>query len=158
MYNMTDIVDRATRSRMMSGIRGKNTKPEMIVRRGLHRLGYRFRLHDRNLPGSPDLALPKWNAVIFVHGCYWHRHTGCKYAYTPKSNTDFWKKKLGRNSERDLEHQKTLSETGWRILIVWECSLKHQDIGRSKTIEQISQWLLSSAQLDEIPKRRELSL
>ncbi len=122
---MTDIVDQATRSRMMSSIKGKNTKPEMMVRRWLHSLGYRFRLHRKDLPGKPDIVLPKYNLVIFVHGCFWHQHQGCHYAYTPASNSEKWKAKLEGNQQRDQVQQQLLLEMGWRVLTIWECGLKH---------------------------------
>jgi DNA mismatch endonuclease (patch repair protein) len=118
---MADIVSKEARSKMMSGIKGKNTKPEMLVRSMLHKMGYRFRLHMKDLPGKPDIVLPKYHTVVFVHGCFWHRHSGCKYAYTPKSRTDFWNEKLNRNIERDQSNCKILVEMGWRVLTVWEC-------------------------------------
>lgn len=122
---MPDVVDPPTRSRMMSGIRGKNTKPELIIRRYLHSCGFRFRLHRKDLPGQPDLILPKYKTVIFVHGCFWHRHGGCKYATSPKSRASFWEEKLGRNVIRDQEHLNALIAMGWRVVVVWECGLKH---------------------------------
>ncbi|WP_010324919.1 very short patch repair endonuclease [Marinobacterium stanieri] len=122
---MTDIVDQATRSRMMSSIKGKNTKPEMAVRRWLHAQGYRYRLHRKDLPGKPDLVLPKYNLVIFVNGCFWHQHPGCHYAYTPASNNEKWKAKLEGNRQRDQIQQQQLLDMGWRVLIIWECGLKH---------------------------------
>src|SRR5690348_5185571 len=120
---MVDVVDRATRSRMMSGIRGRNTKPELIVRSYLHRAGLRFRLHA-NLPGKPDLVFPKYRTVVFVHGCFWHRHAGCKYAATPSSNAAFWKRKFAENVGRDEAVRKALRKAGWRVLTVWECQLR----------------------------------
>jgi DNA mismatch endonuclease (patch repair protein) len=119
-----DVVDATTRSRMMSGIRSKDTKPEMIVRRYLHSRGFRFRLHARNLPGSPDLVLPKHKAAIFVHGCFWHRHQGCRYATTPASNADRWQQKFDGNVERDQRKAKALDAAGWRVFVVWECDLR----------------------------------
>ena len=110
----------------MSRIRGKDTAPELIVRSLLHRLGYRFRLHRRDLPGHPDIVLPKYRAVIFVHGCYWHRHKGCRFAYTPKTRTDFWQRKFDENIERDRKAVKTLRQAGWRVLIVWECQTSNE--------------------------------
>jgi DNA mismatch endonuclease (patch repair protein) len=118
---MADIVDSAKRSRMMSGIRGKNTKPEIAVRKHLHRLGLRFRLHDARLPGRPDLVLPRYKAIVHVHGCYWHQHSGCKFAYMPKSNQQFWKTKLDGNVRRDRETAQRLQSLGWRVFVVWEC-------------------------------------
>ena len=116
-----DIVDQETRSRMMGRIRGKDTKPEVAVRRVAHALGYRFRLHSRDIPGTPDLAFPGRRKVVFVHGCYWHRHEGCSFAYTPKSNTEFWTNKFDRNVARDAEVLTTLRQEGWDSLIIWEC-------------------------------------
>lgn len=118
-----DIVTPEKRSKMMSGIRGKNTAPEVAVRKLAHRLGYRFRLHRRDLPGSPDLVFPCLKKVIFVHGCFWHRHPGCKLAYTPKSNTDFWLKKLNANVCRDTAAQQALAILGWESMVVWECEV-----------------------------------
>lgn len=121
---MTDIVDSATRSRMMAGIRGKNTRPELIVRRFLHSEGFRYRLHDCKLPGKPDIVLPKYKLAIFVHGCFWHRHQGCRYATSPEQNREKWQEKFRGNIERDQKQIKQLLEQGWRILVIWECALK----------------------------------
>jgi DNA mismatch endonuclease (patch repair protein) len=126
---MTDIVDSSTRSRMMAGIQGKDTTPEMQIRRGLHALGFRFRLHDRKLPGRPDLVLPGYRAVIFVHGCFWHHHPGCHYATMPATRPDFWQKKFRENRERDARNRQKLEEQGWRVFTVWECGLKHDPEG-----------------------------
>lgn len=117
-----DIVDRATRSRMMSRIRGRDTKPELLVRSGLHRQGLRFTLHAR-LPGHPDIVLPRFRTAIFVHGCFWHRHPGCKYATTPSGNADFWQRKFSENVGRDARVQRALEETGWRVMTIWECEV-----------------------------------
>ena len=116
-----DVVSPEKRSLMMAGIKGKNTKPEMIVRKMVHGMGFRFRLHRRNLPGSPDLVFPRLRRVIFVHGCFWHRHPGCRLAYTPKSNTQFWLEKLEANVRRDALALKALDTLNWEVLIVWEC-------------------------------------
>ena len=124
---MTDHITQQHRSWNMSRIKGWITKPEIIVRSMLHRMGYRFRLHRKDLPGKPDIVLPKHNTVIFVHGCFWHRHPGCRYATTPKSNTEFWQKKFDRNVARDKQNQATLKATGWRVLVVWECELRDLD-------------------------------
>lgn len=121
-----DVVTRETRSRMMSGIRSADTKPEMAVRRYLHRRGFRYRLHARDLPGSPDLVLARYKAVVMVHGCYWHRHQGCRYAYLPKSNQEFWENKFRANVERDARSRKALEDLGWRVLVVWECETQHE--------------------------------
>ncbi len=120
---MVDVVDKATRSRMMSGIRAKNTSPEFAVRRYLHSQGFRYRLHAKDLPGKPDLVFPRYGLVLFVHGCFWHRHRGCKFAYTPKSNLPFWNKKFDDNIRRDKEVIKKLRANGWRVRIVWECQI-----------------------------------
>lgn len=106
----------------MSGIRGKNTKPELTVRKFLHRKGLRFRLHAK-LPGKPDLTFPKYKTAVFVHGCFWHRHEGCRFSTTPKNNAGFWQKKFAANVERDARATAQLEELGWRVLIVWECQL-----------------------------------
>ncbi len=105
----------------MAGIKGQNTKPEIIVRKLVHGMGFRFRLHRKDLPGSPDLVFPRLRKVIFVHGCFWHRHSGCKFAYIPKSNTQVWLNKLETNTRRDARVTNALGALGWKILIVWEC-------------------------------------
>mgnify|MGYP001813680444 FL=1 len=120
---MADVVDRKTRSRMMSGIRGKNTRPELLIRKGLHARGFRFRLHDKRLPGKPDLVLPKYSAVIFVHGCFWHGHD-CHLFKWPQSRREFWRKKITRNKVKDAESYVSLKKEGWYILTIWECALK----------------------------------
>ena len=120
---MADIVDAATRSRMMSGIRGRNTSPELTVRKHLHRLGFRYRLHVRGLPGVPDIVLPRHHATIFVHGCFWHRHRDCKFATMPSSRRSFWKNKLEGNAKRDRRNVASLRRNGWRVYVVWECRL-----------------------------------
>jgi DNA mismatch endonuclease, patch repair protein len=122
---VADVVDKATRSRMMAGIKGKNTKPEVALRRGLHKLGFRFRLHAKHLPGKPDLVFPKFGSVIFVQGCFWHGHE-CAVFKWPKSNRQFWKKKIEGNRVRDSKNYKLLKLSGWRVLEVWECQLKGQ--------------------------------
>ena len=112
------------RSRNMSAIKSKNTKPEISVRKLLHSMGYRFRLHRKDLPGSPDIVLPKYKTVIFVHGCFWHRHNNCKYATTPKTRKEFWENKFEENVKRDNLNQANLTLKGWKIIILWECQLK----------------------------------
>ncbi|MFC3716506.1 very short patch repair endonuclease [Luteimonas soli] len=124
-----DVVDRATRSRMMSGIRGKDTKPELAVRSFLHRAGLRFRLHAR-LPGKPDLVLPRYRTAVFVHGCFWHRHEGCRYATTPASNVEFWQEKFAANVQRDARAKQQLEEAGWRVETVWACQLGEAELSR----------------------------
>ena len=115
------------RSRNMSAIKSKNTKPEIKVRKVLHSMGYRFRLHRKDLPGSPDIVLPKYKTVILVHGCFWHRHENCKYASTPKTRQEFWEAKFRENINRDKLNQENLSSKGWKIIIVWECEIKDKD-------------------------------
>lgn len=123
---MIDVVDRRTRSRMMSAIKGENTSPELTVRRYLHARGFRFRLHRRDLPGKPDLVLTKYHLTIFVHGCFWHRHEGCFYATSPATRKNFWRQKLDGNVARDKRQHAELIAAGWRVLIVWECGLRHE--------------------------------
>lgn len=148
-YFMTDIVDKQTRSNMMSGIRGKDTKPEMIVRSWLHRRGFRYRLHCRDLPGRPDLCLKKCNAVVFVHGCFWHQHLDCKLAATPKSRASFWRKKLSDNVTRDHIAIRKLEELGMRVLVVWECALKRKNTV-PKSLTDVEAWLLSDSTFGEV--------
>ena len=124
---MTDIVDSEKRSEIMSRIRGRDTKPEMIVRRIAHGLGFRLRLHRWDLPGSPDLVFPKHRAVIMVHGCFWHRHPGCKYASTPKTRVGFWERKFAGNVVRDRRNEAELYELGWRVMVIWECETKDRE-------------------------------
>ena len=121
---MVDKFSKETRSYNMSRIKGKDTKPEILVRRYLFSKGLRFRKNDKRYPGSPDIVLPKYNTIVFVHGCFWHLHDGCKYAVMPKSNVDYWEKKLFRNKERDKHNQKLLKNMGWNVITVWECQLK----------------------------------
>ncbi|MCJ8191380.1 very short patch repair endonuclease [Sphingomicrobium aestuariivivum] len=121
---MADIVSPQKRSEMMSGIKNRNTKPELIVRSVLHRSGFRFRLNKKILDTRPDIVLPKWNAAIFVHGCFWHGHEACHLYRLPKSNTDFWADKVEANKQRDAKHIAILTAADWRVLTVWECALK----------------------------------
>ena len=120
---MPDIVAPEVRSRMMSGIGSKDTKPELLVRRGLHALGYRYRLHDRRLPGRPDLVFPKRRAVIFVNGCFWHGHD-CSLFRWPSTRADFWRDKIGANIDRDRRNREALIGAGWRVLDIWECTIR----------------------------------
>lgn len=121
---MTDVHSKTVRSFNMSRIKGKDTKPEMLVRRFLHANGFRYKLHDKTLPGKPDIVLPKYKTVIEVQGCYWHGHQNCRYSHLPKSNTEFWKEKIGANVKRDKENLKKLKELGWNVIVIWECELK----------------------------------
>jgi DNA mismatch endonuclease (patch repair protein) len=118
-----DIVSPAHRSKIMSRIRGKGTKPELDVRKAAHRLGYRFRLHRSDLPGSPDLVFPSKKIALFVHGCFWHRHEDCRYCYRPKSNIEFWQRKFKNNITRDGCVKVELERMGWRVAIIWECEV-----------------------------------
>ena len=120
---MTDVVDKATRSRMMAGIKAKDTAPELVVRRFLHSHGFRYRLHVKTLHGKPDIVLPKYRTAIFVHGCFWHQHPECKDAVMPRSNAKFWKKKLDGNTRRDARNISELESLGWQCLVVWECEV-----------------------------------
>ena len=123
------------RSRNMSAIKSKNTKPEIKVRKILHSMGYRFRLHSKDLPGSPDIVLPKYKTVIFVHGCFWHRHENCKYASTPKTRKEFWNKKFTENKKRDSEIQEKIKILDWRSVVIWECETKNIENLRDKIID-----------------------
>lgn len=125
---------------MMAGIRSKDTKPEMSVRKYLHAHGFRYRLHARDLPGSPDLVLPKYRVAIFVHGCFWHQHPGCRFATKPASNTERWQMKFQTNLERDTRNLAALQATGWRVLLVWECELRSQTLERlQRLVGEITQ-------------------
>ena len=122
---MADRITPERRSWNMSRIRGENTVPERQIRSLLHRAGYRFRLHERKLPGRPDIVLPRYHSVIFVHGCFWHRHPGCRNATTPSSRTDFWKSKFLGTVDRDSRNAAELTAAGWRVITVWECEIEN---------------------------------
>jgi len=148
---MTDVVDKATRSRMMSGIRGKNTKPEILIRSLLHRSGYRFRIHVCDLPGKPDIVFPKYNAVIFVHGCFWHGHK-CHLFKWPSTRTEFWREKIGSNIKRDRAITNELLKDGWRVMRIYECALKGKTrLPVSQVIKKSGKWL------EGINKNQEIS-
>lgn len=132
---MADIFDAASRSYIMSQIKGKNTKPEILVRKYLHALGFRFRLHDRKPPGTPDIVLPKYETVIFVHGCFWHGHKNCKYANIPKTRTEWWSDKFDRNKLNDKKAARILKKDGWHVITVFECELKKDK--RDKTLNKV---------------------
>lgn len=123
----------------MSRIKGKGTKPEEIVRRYLFSKGFRFRKNDKRLPGTPDIVLPKYKTVVFVNGCFWHRHQGCKYFVWPKNNAEFWKEKINANMERDQRKEKNLTDLGWQVIIIWECQLKAKN--RDETLESLCEFL-----------------
>ena len=148
---MTDVVDAETRSRMMSGIRGRDTKPEMIVRRALFKAGFRFRLHRRDLPGVPDVVLPGRRLAIFVHGCFWHMHAGCPHAKLPSTRTEFWLEKLSRNADRDREARAALVAAGWRVLTVWECATREHGI-QAALPETLRGWIDGPEPMGEISR------
>jgi DNA mismatch endonuclease, patch repair protein len=149
---MIDVVDKITRSRMMAGIRGKNTKPELELRRALHSLGLRYRLHVSGLPGRPDIVLPKHLTAIQVHGCFWHRHEDCRFCTTPASNMRFWKSKFEETVKRDKRNLEALRSLGWRVAIIWECSVEEQ--GAEAIARKIAAWLQSGRSFKEISSRR----
>jgi len=132
---MADSISKERRGWNMSRIPSKNTRPEMVVRSILHQNGYRFRLHRNDLPGKPDVVLPKFNTSIFVNGCFWHRHKDCKLAYTPKSNVNFWNKKFDENIKRDKSNYLLLKNDGWNVIVIWECEV--YDTNFSKLLNQI---------------------
>jgi len=146
-----DIVDKQTRSRMMANIKGKNTKPQITIRSLLHQQGFRFRIHDKSLPGTPDIVLKKYNAVIFVHGCYWHRHLNCKLASTPKQNETFWRKKFNANTCRDGIVYFKLKQLGWRVAIIWECAIRDK-VNLPEYLDTLIIWLKSDYEYIEIPE------
>lgn len=131
---MNDIYSARKRSEIMSRISGKDTKPEAVVCKYLFSKGFRYRKHVSNLPGNPDLVLPKYNTVVFVHGCYWHGHD-CPRGKLPAANTDFWRKKITRNKQRDLQNYKELEKTGWQVLIIWQCEISNKQKERQKMDE-----------------------
>ena len=137
---MPDTFDSATRSRIMARVRSRNTGPELVLRRALHARGLRYKLHDSGLPGRPDLVFPRFGAVCFVHGCFWHRHDGCPRATTPATNRGYWEQKFEANVRRDREHRATLLEAGWRVGVVWECAL-HPKGGLEEVVVRVDRWL-----------------
>lgn len=124
---MADHVPTEKRSEIMRAVRGKDTRPERLVRSAAHRLGLRFRLHDPRLPGRPDMVLRRWKTVIFINGCYWHRHRGCRKATTPKSNVEFWEAKFAGNQKRDQRNYRQLAKLGWRVVVLWQCEVESID-------------------------------
>ena len=132
---MADLLTSNQRRYCMSRIRGKNTKPEILVRKGLHARGFRFRLHNKKLPGSPDILLPKYGVAIMVNGCFWHGHKGCRYATNPKSNAEFWETKIARNRHRDEVTAAHLEALGWHVITIWECELR----GTDKSVRRIDE-------------------
>ena len=147
---MPDIVSPEVRSRMMSGIRGKNTKPEMVIRKQLHSLGFRYLLHDTRKPGKPDMVFPKYNAIILVHGCFWHGHD-CHLFKWPGSRKEFWHAKIERNRGKDRENLSGLIDIGWRVMTIWECALKGRErLSIDDIMNSVSGWLCSDARQAEI--------
>lgn len=147
---MPDVVDARTRSRIMSGIRAKNTRPEMLVRRSLHARGFRYRLHVGSIPGKPDIVFPKYRAVILAHGCFWHGHD-CDLFRLPDTHREFWKAKIDRNRARDLEVSREIKVAGWRCLTVWECAMRGRGrMDHPSLISRIVEWLTGSESLLEI--------
>lgn len=149
---MVDVVDAATRSRMMAGIQGKNTSPELLIRKALHARGFRFRVHAKHLPGKPDLLLPKYKAAVFIHGCFWHGHA-CRYFKVPQTRPEFWLDKIRKNQARDSHQEETLMTMGWRVLIVWECAVRVMRKEKSsQLVDLIAAWLVNKSvysQIDE---------
>jgi DNA mismatch endonuclease, patch repair protein len=144
---VVDNVDKPTRSKIMSRVGQKNTGPEMKLRRSLHRIGLRYRLHEKKLPGSPDIVFPRFKAVLFVHGCFWHRH-GCKATTTTGTNVNFWRKKFDENISRDRRCTDALQDAGWRVAVVWECALRGKRSVTDKIAEEVHAWLISGSSQD----------
>lgn len=139
---MVDVVDSATRSRMMAGIRARNTKPEISIRSLLHRRGFRFRLHVRNLLGNPDMVFPRYGSIVFVHGCFWHGHD-CPLFKWPGTRPEFWRKKIGRNQINDIQTRTALITAGWRVGVVWECAIRGAGKDLDGVIRRLADWLHS---------------
>lgn len=147
---MTDTVSPEKRSEVMSRVGSRDTKPELLIRKGLHALGFRYRLHAKDLPGKPDLVFPRYKSVIQINGCFWHGHS-CPRCRMPSTNTEYWNRKVARNKERDAANQKSLLDSGWRVLTIWECALTGKwKLGLNKVLELASEWLLSSNAFCEI--------
>lgn len=135
---MSDVFTPPERSRVMARVKGRDTSPEIAVRSLLHRLGYRFRLHRKDLPGKPDVVLPRYRTVVLVHGCFWHQHPGCEAAARPASHTEYWNRKLDANRARDIRNQAELERLGWRVVIVWECETKDSSVLAKRLCELLS--------------------
>lgn len=144
-----DTVDRKTRSKIMKSVPQKDTKPEMRLRKALHGMGFRYRLHDKKLPGSPDMVFPKYKVVVFVHGCFWHRH-GCKYTTTPSTRKEFWQAKFKANIERDKRNIRYLKEAGWRVMVVWECVIKGENADIESMLKEVAKFLNSGSCFSEL--------
>ena len=140
---MSDVHDKATRSRNMAAIKGRDTSPELRIRKGLHSLGFRYRKHAKDLPGKPDLVFPKYRAVVFINGCFWHKHD-CHMFKWPLTRPDFWQAKIGRNADNDVRNMQMLTKAGWRVATVWECALKgRMRIGAESSVQLLAEWLRS---------------
>ena len=148
---MADKLTSSQRSRCMSRIRGKNTKPEILVRKGLHARGFRFRLHNKKLPGCPDIVLPKYGVAIMVNGCFWHGHKGCRYATKPKTNIEFWETKIARNRHRDEVTTAHLEALGWTVITVWECELR-KNAGLNERLDALADEIVRAG---EVKSQRE---
>ena len=148
---MPDLLDPKQRSLLMSRVRGKNTKIEQTVRSFLHKNGFRFRKYSKSLPGSPDVILPKYSAVVFIHGCFWHGHTNCIKSHLPSTRIEFWRDKMNSNRERDQRKYNQLFNNGWRIAVVWQCSLKNKS-STLDTIDRLVNWIYSQEKWIEIPQ------
>jgi DNA mismatch endonuclease (patch repair protein) len=147
---VADIVDTATRSRMMAGIRSANTRPEIAIRSALHAKGFRYRLHPRNLPGKPDMAFPRYRTALFVNGCFWHGHD-CHLFRVPGTRTDFWSGKIQRNRERDAVVRQQLQAQGWRVLTIWECAIRGREAkGLPRVVAEAAKWLKSAETVCDI--------
>lgn len=147
---MADTVDSSTRSRIMAAIKGRNTKPELLIRSLLHKNGFRFRLHVKDLPGKPDIVLPRYRSVIFVHGCFWHGHQNCQFFRMPTTHTEFWQAKILRNQSNDSKVVKLLFASNWRVCIVWECSIRGAKKDPEKVVSTIADWLSDTEPFLEI--------
>lgn len=147
---MADIYSKEKRSQVMSRVRGRDTKPEKAVRSALHRAGYRFRLHKTDLPGTPDIVLPLYHTVIFVNGCFWHHHPGCRKATIPENNKEFWEKKLARTMERDEQNRSDLQRAGWNIITIWECEISNSfDATMNRVLNQLMCFVNKSNRWEE---------
>jgi DNA mismatch endonuclease (patch repair protein) len=152
---LTDRIDKETRSRIMATVRSSDTRPEKWVRSALHRQGFRFRLHNNRLPGTPDLVLLKYKAVIFINGCFWHQHQNCKVTHIPQTRREFWQKKFTRNVERDQKVLYQLKIIGWRVAIIWECGL-HKKL-QDETLRRLVFWLRHGGEYFETPVYNEFT-
>lgn len=150
---MADVHNQATRSRNMSAIKASNTKPEIWLRKKLHARGFRYRLNAKDLPGRPDLVFPRYKAVIFINGCFWHAHEGCHLFKIPSTRQDFWIQKLSSNRERDLKKTEELLEQGWRVLTVWECTMKGKTrLPKDELVDRVCQWINQGGHCTSIPE------